>query len=177
MADASVTLTINKAERRMTVPAERLLRDFIRDDLGLTGTKAACDDGMCGACSVLVDGGVIKSCLAFAVEFDGCAITTIEGMASGNDLHPIQQALAEHFAIQCGFCTPGFVMTIAALLAAEPHPTEEAVRHAIAGNICRCTGYVRIVRAALDAADRLTATDPRSADAPAHEPVVGVAKA
>ena len=134
------------------MPSNRLLRDFIRDDLGLTGTKSACDDGMCGACSVHLDGKVVKSCLVLAAEVDGREVTTVEGIGSAEGLHPVQQALAENFAAQCGFCTPGFVMTITAMLADDPHPGVEDVRHGLTGNICRCTGYVRIVRAVLDAA-------------------------
>jgi carbon-monoxide dehydrogenase small subunit len=123
----------------------------VRDDLGLTGTKGACDDGMCGSCSVHVDGEVVKSCLMLAVEADGGDVVTVEGMGSPERLHSVQAALADQFAVQCGYCTPGFVMTIAALLEDDPDRPEDELRHELAGNICRCTGYVRIVRAALAA--------------------------
>jgi aerobic carbon-monoxide dehydrogenase small subunit len=158
MRERSVAVTVNGRDRRVTIPDHRLLREFVREDLALTGTKAACDDGMCGACAVHLDGRVVKSCLVLAVEADGRSITTVEGMADGDALHPIQAALAENFGVQCGFCTPGFVMTIAALLEETPAPEVEELRHELAGNICRCTGYVRIVQAALDAADRMRPT-------------------
>ncbi len=152
MRERRITLLVNGAPVTRTLAVESLLRDFIRDDLGLTGTKAACDDGMCGACAVHLDGAPVKSCLVLAVEADGRAITTIEGMGRPGALHPVQAAMAEAFAIQCGFCTPGMVMTIAAFLEDNPDPSTDQIREALVGNICRCTGYVRIVQAARAAA-------------------------
>jgi aerobic-type carbon monoxide dehydrogenase small subunit (CoxS/CutS family) len=148
---ADLAIEVNGRLERRPVPAHRLLRDYLRDDLGLTGTKAACDDGMCGACTVLVDDDAIKSCLALAVEMDGRRVTTVEGIGTPEAPGPIQQALADHFAVQCGFCTPGFVMTLEALVRAGWAGSEAEMRLALAGNICRCTGYVRIVDAAMAA--------------------------
>ena len=162
MSEHPVTLRVNGREQARTVPAQRLLRDLLRDDLGLTGTKGACEDGMCGSCSVHLDGQVVKSCLVLAVEADGAAVTTIEGLATAGQLHPVQQALIDNFGFQCGFCTPGFAMTMAALLEDEPELDAERAREALVGNICRCTGYVRIVASLLDAGRRV-----RQAAAPA----------
>jgi carbon-monoxide dehydrogenase small subunit len=150
-----VRVMLNGAVTSDTIPVERLLRDWIRDDRGLTGTKGACDDGMCGSCAVLLDGIPVKSCLVLAVRVHGRAVTTIEGLADGERLHPVQAALADRFAIQCGYCTPGFALTIAGYLSDHPAPSADELREALAGNICRCTGYVRIIDAALEAAQRL----------------------
>jgi carbon-monoxide dehydrogenase small subunit len=155
MREHQIRFEVNGTADERTIPVHALLREFIRDELGLTGTKAACEDGMCGACTVHLDGRAIKSCLALAVELDGRSLTTIEGMGRPGALHPVQRAMADAFAIQCGFCTPGMVMTIADFLADHPDPTADEVRDALVGNICRCTGYVRIVQAALDAAAEL----------------------
>ena len=141
-------LTVNGRPTRVTTVPGRLLRDLLRNELGLTGTKDACRDGMCGACSVHLDGEVVKSCLVLAAEVEGRSVTTIEGMADGAELHPVQRAMADAFAIQCGFCTPGMVMTIAALADGVAPTSDDEIREALAGNICRCTGYVRIVAAA-----------------------------
>src|SRR6476661_6771522 len=157
MSEHPIRFRVNGSELERTVPSHQLLREFLRDDLDLTGTKSACDDGMCGACAVLLDGVPVKSCLMLAVEADGMAVTTVEGLADADTLHPVQAALDEHFAVQCGFCTPGFATTITGLLADSPAPTEDELRHALAGNICRCTGYVRIIDAAMDAAERMRA--------------------
>jgi carbon-monoxide dehydrogenase small subunit len=127
-------------------PHWTLLR-VIRDELGLTGTKEGCGEGDCGACTVLVDDRAVNSCLILAVDVDGKAITTIEGLTEGDELHPLQKAFIEKGAVQCGFCTPGMILTAKALLDQNPHPTEEEIRFAIAGNLCRCTGYVKIVEA------------------------------
>ncbi len=156
MAEHRITLTVNGRTQTRTVAAQRLLRDFLRDELGLTGTKGACEDGMCGSCSVHLDGRVIKSCLLLAVEADGHAITTIEGLATGGQLHPVQQALIDNFGFQCGFCTPGFAMTMASLIDDDPglDRDEDEAREALAGNICRCTGYTSIVASLLDAGRR-----------------------
>ena len=159
MSEHRISLAVNGRQHTRAVPAQRLLRDFLRDDLGLTGTKGACEDGMCGSCSVHVDGRVVKSCLLLAVEADGRAVTTIEGLAprgrsQTGELHPVQQALLDNFGFQCGFCTPGFAMTMANLVADQPGMDADQAREALVGNICRCTGYVRIVAALLDAAQR-----------------------
>jgi carbon-monoxide dehydrogenase small subunit len=162
MTDVDIEVTVNGAVERRTVQPTRVLRDFIRDDLGLTGTKGACEDGMCGACTVRFDGGVVKSCLVLAASADGKAVTTIEGLeASDGSLHPVQQAMVDEFAFQCGFCTPGFAMTIASLLESDEVFDEASAREALVGNICRCTGYTMIVSALLaaqDARDREAAT-------------------
>jgi carbon-monoxide dehydrogenase small subunit len=127
----------------------------LRDRLGLTGTKEGCATGDCGACSVLVDGRLVPSCLVLAAEAQGRRITTIEGIADGNTLHPLQQKFLERAALQCGICTPGFIVAAKALLEAKPRPTEEEARYWLAGNLCRCTGYDKIIRAVLDAADEM----------------------
>ena len=177
MHERDVSVTVNGSSIQTTVPARVLLCDFLRDDLGLTGTKAACESGMCGACSVHVDGRVVKSCLMLAVEADGQSIITIEGMADGDLLHPIQQAMIDNFGFQCGFCTPGFVMTIAALIDKQPELTPEDARRALVGNICRCTGYTRIVAACVDSASSATRRDRRTAliaeSGPAPEHLIG----
>ncbi len=135
-------------------PRQTLL-DVLRDDLHLTGTKEGCATGDCGACSVTLDGRLVCSCLVLGAEVEGCEVGTIEGMASGEKLHPLQQKFLEHAALQCGVCTPGFLIAAKALLDREPDPDEEQVRYALAGNLCRCTGYDKIVRAVLDAAAEL----------------------
>ncbi len=135
-------------------PRQTLL-DVLRDDLHLTGTKEGCATGDCGACSVTLDGRLVCSCLVLGAEVEGCEVGTIEGMASGEKLHPLQQKFLEHAALQCGVCTPGFLVAAKALLDREPDPDEEQVRYALAGNLCRCTGYDKIVRAVLDAAAEL----------------------
>jgi carbon-monoxide dehydrogenase small subunit len=144
--DRRITLTINGATQTRTVPVERLAVELLRDDLGLTGTKVGCDDGMCGACTILVDRRPTKSCLLLGQHLDRREVVTIEGLADGPELHPVQQALHERFAVQCGFCTPGMVLTIVALLEDDPAPDVEAVRTGLAGNICRCTGYENIIK-------------------------------
>ncbi|MFV0523486.1 MAG: (2Fe-2S)-binding protein [Acidimicrobiales bacterium] len=137
-------------------PGESLL-NTLRDELGLTGTKEGCGTGDCGACSVMFNGRLTCSCLVFAPEADGATVVTVEGLADHNQLHPLQQCFLEGAALQCGVCTPGFLVAAKALLDANPHPTETEVRYALAGNLCRCTGYDKIVRAVLDAADRSAA--------------------
>jgi carbon-monoxide dehydrogenase small subunit len=142
-----VALVVNGAARTVQVEARRMLVDLLRDDLGLTGTHVGCDTSQCGACTVLVDGYAVKSCTMLALQADGSAVTTIEGLSSGGRLHPLQSAFVEHHGLQCGFCTPGMIMVAADLLSHEPDPDEAAVRHAIEGNLCRCTGYQPIVTA------------------------------
>ena len=146
-----VALEINGERIELEVPARRLLVHFIRDDLGLTGTHIGCDTGNCGACTVHLDGEPVKSCMALAVQADGRKITTVEGLSADGELTPLQQAFNAHHALQCGYCTPGMLMSASALLARNPHPTEEDVRYALQGNICRCTGYVNIVEAVVAA--------------------------
>jgi len=147
-------LVVNGEERTGIVESRRSLADFLRDDLGLTGTHAACEHGVCGSCTVLVDEVPVRSCLMFAVQAGGADVLTIEGLASGGALDPLQLAFRDAHAFQCGFCTPGFTLTALALLREVPSPTEQEVREALAGNLCRCTGYESIVRAVLLAAER-----------------------
>jgi carbon-monoxide dehydrogenase small subunit len=149
-----VTVTVNGVTRRAEVPARRLLADFLRMDLDLTGTHLGCEHGVCGACTILLDGVPVRSCLIFAVSVDGHALTTVEGCCeAGGELGPVQQAFQECHGLQCGFCTPGFITTITAYLEENPKPTEEEAREAIGGNLCRCTGYQNIVAAVLRAAE------------------------
>ena len=151
-----LSLKVNgQAHTAMVEPNDTLL-DFLRDHLGLTGAKEACDTGGCGACTVLMDGRPVYSCLVLALDCQGKEVLTIEGLAAGDELHPLQQAFVDHGAIQCGFCTPGMVLTAKALLDENPAPTEQEVRQAIAGNICRCTGYDKIVEAILAAGGKKT---------------------
>lgn len=144
----TIQIKINGAERQLTVESYRTLLDVIRNDLGLTGTKAGCGTGDCGACSVIMDGKIVNACLILAPEADGSEILTIEGLSQGNDLHPIQQAFIDYGAVQCGYCTPGLVLAVKALLDENPCPSDEFIRDYIAGNLCRCTGYQKIVEAA-----------------------------
>ena len=143
-----VTLTVNGQPVTGTVEPRRTLADFLREDLGLTGTKLGCEHGVCGACTVMLDGAPVRACLMLAVQARGASIVTIEGLRlAGGDLHPIQQAFAAHQGLQCGFCTPGMVISAYALLQDNPHPTEAEIRAGLSGNICRCTGYHGIVEA------------------------------
>jgi carbon-monoxide dehydrogenase small subunit len=155
MSKHTITLTVNGEPLTAEVQSKRLLSDFLRDDLHLTGTKRGCETGVCGACSVLVDGRVVKSCLSLAVQTDACSITTVEGLGSKGALHPLQTAFMEHGGLQCGYCTPGFLMAASALLAKNPTPTEEEVREGLDGNLCRCTGYQGIVESVLAAAEKI----------------------
>ena len=150
-----VRITINGLLREVAVPANRTLLDLLREDLDLTGTKHGCGEGDCGACTVLLDGEPVNACLVLAAEAEGREVTTIEGLASGAMLHPVQQAFVDAGAVQCGYCTPGMVLVAAALVARNPSPTESDVRHAISGNFCRCTGYQKIVEAVLTASARV----------------------
>jgi aerobic carbon-monoxide dehydrogenase small subunit len=146
-----VALEINGEQVELEVPARRLLVHFIRDDLGLTGTHIGCDTGNCGACTIHLDGEPVKSCMALAVQADGRKITTVEGLTAEGELTPLQQSFNAHHALQCGYCTPGMLMSASALLASNPRPSEDEVRYALQGNICRCTGYVNIVEAVVAA--------------------------
>lgn len=151
----SVTITVNDKEYRREVEPRMLLSDFLRHELGLTGTHVGCEHGVCGACTILFDGESMRSCLLFAVQADGHSITTVEGLASGGNLHPIQQSFWEAHGLQCGYCTPGILMTLVPFLKQNPNPTEEEIRHAISGNLCRCTGYQHIVDAVKLAAEKM----------------------
>ncbi len=142
----SIRVTINGVAREAAAEPRTLLVDFLRETMGLTGTHVGCDTSQCGACNVHVDGACVKSCTMFAVQADGCEVTTIEGLENG-ELHPLQAAFREEHGLQCGFCTPGMIMAAADLLAHEPSPSEAQIRHALEGNFCRCTGYHNIVRA------------------------------
>jgi carbon-monoxide dehydrogenase small subunit len=153
-----VTLRVNGEETTRSVEPRRLLVDFLRHDLGLTGTHIGCEHGVCGACTVLFDGETVRSCIMFAVQADGHEIETVESLAEGrDDLHPIQAAFWENHGLQCGFCTPGMLMATKELLAECPRPDEDTIRTALAGNICRCTGYVHIVSSVQAAAEMLAA--------------------
>jgi len=153
-----VCLMINGREYRREVEPRKLLVDFIREDLGLTGTHVGCEHGVCGACTILWDGLPVRSCLLFAVQANGARLETVEGMApSDSELHPIQEAFWEVHGLQCGFCTPGFLLTVKALLRENPNPTEQEIREWISGNLCRCTGYQNIVAAVERAAEKLAA--------------------
>jgi len=150
-----IVVTVNGVERRATVEPRTLLVSFLRETLGLTGTHVGCDTSQCGACAVLIEGAAIKACTLLAVQADGCAVTTIEGLAPEGTLHPVQQAFWEAHGLQCGFCTPGMVMATCDLLSRTPNPTEAQIRHGLEGNYCRCTGYHNIVKAVQLAAERL----------------------
>jgi carbon-monoxide dehydrogenase small subunit len=150
-----VNLRVNGQAYEEETEARTLLVHFLRERLGLTGTHVGCVVGECGACSVLVDGALVKSCLMLAVQANGCEVTTVEGLAQRGKLHPIQEAFVQNFALQCGFCTPGFVMASHALLERNPNPTDEQIRQDLSSNLCMCTGYVQIVEAVKEAASRL----------------------
>ncbi len=147
----TVAVEVNGTTYEREVPASRLLVHFLRDDLDLTGTHIGCDTGNCGACTVHLDGQPIKSCMLLAVQADGHRVTTVEGLAPEGELTPLQRAFSEHHALQCGYCTPGMLMSASALLERNPHPSEEEVKVALQGNICRCTGYWNIVEAVVAA--------------------------
>ena len=155
MSTHRIECTVNGEAVDIEVPSRRLLADFLRDDLHLTGTKRGCETGICGACSILLDGEVVKSCLMLAVQINGRSITTIEGMANGDELHPLQKNFMQCGGLQCGYCTPGFIMASCDLLRNTPHPTTDQVRHGLAGNLCRCTGYTQIVESVLHAAEEM----------------------
>jgi len=150
----TIRVTINGRLFEEDVEPRLLLSHFLREDIGLTGTHVGCVVGECGACSVLLDGKVVKSCLHLAVQADGREVTTVEGLAKDGDLNPVQEAFVKHYAFQCGYCTPGMVIASHALLQRNPNPSEEEIRKALAGNLCMCTGYVQIVEAVKDAAEK-----------------------
>ena len=161
MIERAIRVTVNGQVYERTVEARKTLADFLRDDLELTGTHLGCEHGVCGACTIIVDGAAVRSCLLFAVQMHGRDIQTVEGLADGETLNPLQEAFREHHGLQCGFCTPGFLMTLTCFLREFPSPTDAQIREAISGNLCRCTGYQNIVAAAAAAARSLGAT-PRS---------------
>jgi carbon-monoxide dehydrogenase small subunit len=142
-----ITVTVNGVTHTATVPARKTLLDFVREDVMLTGSHAGCEHGVCGCCNVFLDGELVRSCILFAVQADGRQVTTIEGLGTVNNMHPVQQAFAAHHGLQCGYCTPGMIMTAVALLQQTAQPTDLEIRTAIAGNLCRCTGYMQIVEA------------------------------
>jgi carbon-monoxide dehydrogenase small subunit len=142
-----MTLTVNGTPYEVAIEPRQSLLQLLREELHLTGTKEGCGEGECGACTVLLDGKTVDSCLIFALEAQGREVVTIEGLAQGDQLHPVQKAFAEYGAVQCGFCTPGMILAAKALLDSNPHPTEVEIRQGISGNLCRCTGYVKIVEA------------------------------
>ena len=157
MKERAIRVTVNGRTFERSVEVRKTLADFLREDLDLTGTHLGCEHGVCGACTIVVDGEAVRSCLLFAAQVDGSDILTVEGLAKGEELHPIQEAFWEHHGLQCGFCTPGFLMTLYCYLRDSPKPSEAEIREAIAGNLCRCTGYQNIVSAALAAAEKLAA--------------------
>ncbi len=163
MGKRDICITINGRDYRGEAEPRRLLVDFIRDDLGLTGTHVGCEHGVCGACTVLLDSVPVRSCLMFAVQADGARLGTVEGLApSATALHPLQQSFWELHGLQCGFCTPGILLTAEALLKENPDPSEEEIREWISGNLCRCTGYQNIIAAIQDAAKKLTRNGKKS---------------
>jgi carbon-monoxide dehydrogenase small subunit len=159
MAYHTITVAVNGALERIDVPANMTVLQMLRDKLALTGTKNGCEAGECGACTVLVDGEPTNSCMMLAVETDGREIMTVEGLAPEGELSPIQQAFVDQNAVQCGFCTPGMLISTYALLRRNPNPTEEEIKQALVGNLCRCTGYVRIIQAVQAAASRFAGTE------------------
>jgi aerobic carbon-monoxide dehydrogenase small subunit len=162
----SVRLHVNGVEHHLEVEPRLLLVHALRDKLGLTGTHVGCDTSNCGACTMHLDGRAVKSCTVLAVQADGAEVTTIEGLGTQDQLHPLQEAFWNDHGLQCGYCTPGMIMAAAALLSENPNPTEAEVRHALEGNLCRCTGYQNIVKAVLDAAETKGATIPEQPEKP-----------
>ena len=151
----SITITVNGDEQKAEVEPRLLLAQFLRENLNLTGTHIGCDTTRCGACTILLDGKSVKSCTVLAVQADGCKVTTVEGLADGDNLHPVQEGFWEKHGLQCGFCTPGMIMSAVALLEDNPNPSEEEIRNGLSGNVCRCTGYHNIVLAIQYAADKI----------------------
>ncbi len=153
MGDVSVAVTVNGDVRTGAVEPRRTLTDFLREDCRLTGTHLGCEHGVCGACTVMLDGRAVRSCLVLAVQADGCEVTTVEGLSGDNGLTPVQEAFRAEHGLQCGFCTPGFIVSVTALLADNPSPTDDEIRVGLSGNLCRCTGYQGIIRAVRRAAE------------------------
>lgn len=151
-----ITVTVNGQKYSREVEARTLLSDFLRHDLGLMGTHVGCEHGICGACTIIFDGEAVRSCLMFAVQANGHDVQTVESLGTPDHLHPLQESFTEKHALQCGFCTPGFLMTLTPFLEKNPNPSEEQVREAIDGNICRCTGYEKIIEATLDASKKMS---------------------
>ena len=147
MSELRISMTVNGEERRGLVEPRKTLADFLREDCALTGTHLGCEHGVCGACTVVVDGVAVRSCLMFAVQAEGASITTVEGLAPAGALSPVQEAFRQEHGLQCGFCTPGFVVSVHAFLEEHPRPSRDEIREALSGNLCRCTGYQGIVRA------------------------------
>jgi aerobic carbon-monoxide dehydrogenase small subunit len=159
VTEMNVSMTVNGENRLGTVEPRKSLADFLRDDCGLTGTHLGCEHGVCGACTIMLNGRAVRSCLVLAVQADGAQLTTIEGLAENGELNPVQQAFRDNHGLQCGFCTPGMMLVGASLLERNPSPTEEEIRWAISGNICRCTGYMNIVKAIQHAAHMREASE------------------
>jgi carbon-monoxide dehydrogenase small subunit len=172
MAEVRVSLDVNGEHHELSVEPRLLLVHLLRDRLGLTGTHVGCDTSNCGACTVHLDGRAVKSCTVLAAQADGAAVRTIEGMGDEASLHPLQEAFWAEHGLQCGYCTPGMIMAAADLLEREPHPTEEQVRHALEGNLCRCTGYHNIVRAVLAAAEHPDRGEAEPAASPGDPTIV-----
>jgi carbon-monoxide dehydrogenase small subunit len=162
MMERTIRVTVNGRAYERTVEVRKTLADFLRDDLELTGTHLGCEHGVCGACTIVLDGAAVRSCLLFAAQVHGGDVQTVEGLADGDTLNPLQEAFREHHGLQCGFCTPGFLMTLTCFLRDCPNPTEEQIREAISGNLCRCTGYKNIVEATRAAAQSRATTTTRS---------------
>jgi carbon-monoxide dehydrogenase small subunit len=152
---ATITVTVNGTPTTRTIETRTLLSDFIRHELNLTGTHVGCEHGVCGACTILFDGEAVRSCIMFAVQADGHAIRTVESLGTPEQMHPIQQSFWEAHGLQCGFCTPGFLMSLVPFLEENPHPSDEQIREALSGNLCRCTGYQNIVEAVKLASEKL----------------------
>ena len=167
MSERTIRVTVNGRVHEAAVEPRRTLADFLRDDLGLTGTHLGCEHGVCGACTIVLDGDAVRSCLLLAVQAHGREVLTVESLADGDRLHPLQEAFREHHGLQCGFCTPGFLMTLTCFLRDHPDPTEAEIREALAGNLCRCTGYKNIVAAARAAAATLATLTPTPTRSPA----------
>jgi carbon-monoxide dehydrogenase small subunit len=155
MDSISISLKVNGIQYKKDVESRLLLSDFLRHELDLTGTHVGCEHGVCGACTVLMDGEAVRSCLIFAAQADGCEITTVEGLAQNGELHPLQEAFREAHGLQCGYCTPGFLMTLIPFLKENPNPNETQIREALSGNTCRCTGYQNIVKAVQLSAEKM----------------------
>ena len=159
MHDTEVEVRVNGVARKVTIEPRLTLADFLRERCGLTGTHLGCEHGVCGACTVVLDGAAVRSCLVFAVQADGAEVTTVEGLAPEGDLNPVQAAFRDHHGLQCGFCTPGFVVSVTAFLRDNPDPSDDEIRAGLSGNLCRCTGYVGIVAAVHSAAKEMAQAD------------------